>query len=135
MLLRFSCILLALGTSVFNMRHGTFKSPRACRNEKQSVSYIPNLAINHLLFSYRRVISTFALVICMVILTWVYNQPGPRSKGQLIVAARQYTTGGCFTRTLTWQGQACWGATSPVPVLQAPLRYFFSDTRERSLAP
>lgn len=46
----------------------------------------------------------------MVILTWVYNQPDSRSKGRLTVAARPHTTGGCFTRTLTWQSQACWGS-------------------------
>ena len=65
-----------------------------------SVSHILEFTVNHCWFSHRQVVSYFALVICTVILTRVYGQPGPHSEDQLIVATRPHTLGGCFTRTL-----------------------------------
>lgn len=64
----------------------------------------------------------FALVIGTVILTWAHSQPGPCSKGQLIVAVWQCTVGGCFTRTLTWAGLAWLGHLPPVPALPVSLK-------------
>lgn len=86
-----------------------------------SVSHILEFTVNHCWFSHRQVVTYFALVICTVILTRAYSQPGPRSKDQLIVATRQHTLGGCFTRTLAPGRVSFTGAEmSPVPVLQAP---------------
>lgn len=63
----------------------------------------------------------FALVIGTIILTRAHSQPGPCSKGQLIVAVWQCTVGRCFTRTPS-SGQDWPGHWPPVPALPVSLK-------------
>lgn len=79
---------------------GAFQVTREFVEMETSVSHILKFAINRCRFSYRQMVSHFALVIHTVILTWVYSQPGSGSKGQLIVDTRRHPLGGCFIRTL-----------------------------------
>ena len=100
--------VLVLLSLIWKMGH--FKSPRAYRNGEQNVSYIPNFAVNHHLFSHRYISSLCPGHLHGLTHT-AHSQPGPRPKGQLTVATRQHTIGGCFTRTLTRQGLPPWGCT------------------------
>ena len=100
--------LLALLSLTWEM--GTFQVTREFVEMKTSVPHILEFAINYCRFSRRQMVNHFALVIHTVILTGVYSQPGPGSKGQLIVATRRHTLGGCFARTLApgWVSNDSW---------------------------